>query len=234
MDTVASISPPPTMLDTPRKIRTRSLQGKDLTPAMQQWVMPLKRPVDEERKHQKAVSTRHPTLCTAQGLDMGEITVKSLLAASRHPEPPLEAHAAKPRGKPASRAAVPLQPVIREDGRATPGAGQRVRVGTLRPYRLETPHAALPPVPLWRTLQRWGGTSGPGPRRSALKAREDVGLARRRSRRQHRANRPPDGSLQRPDVSRDAPCVHKHPSGQFPWSLEADGPGVNTLGSGHL
>src|SRR5216683_333133 len=118
MYTLASISTLTTMLDTHSKIIAMSFQGKDFTPAMKQLVMNLKRHVDEERKNQKAVSTRHPTLRTAQGLDIGEITVKSILAESRHHEPTLEAHAAKPRGKPAYRAAVHLQPVIREYVRA--------------------------------------------------------------------------------------------------------------------
>jgi len=54
-----------------------------------------------------------------------------------------------------------------------------------------------------------------------------VVLARRRSLRQKRANRTPDGSLQRPEVYLDATCVPKHHAGQFPWSLEAEGPWGN-------
>ena len=124
---------------------------------------------------------------TAQGLDMGEITVKSIMAEYRHRGHTLEAQAAKPRGKPEYRAAVNLQPVIREYVRTKNLAGQRVGVGQLRQYLLETHHAAIPPVTLWRTLQRWGYTSGPGKRRSALKDREYVVLARRHSLRQKRS-----------------------------------------------
>jgi hypothetical protein len=99
-------------------------------------------------------------------------------------------------------------------------------VGQLRQYLIETHHAAIPPVTLWRTLQRWGFTYGTGKRRSALKEREDVVLARRRYLRQKRANRNPDGSLQRPDVYLDEPFVNKNHSGQFPWYLEEEGPWV--------
>jgi hypothetical protein len=114
MYTLGSISTPITMLDTYSKIIAMSFQGKDFTPAMKQLVINLKRHFDEERKHYKEVSTRNPTLRTAQGLDIGEITVKSMRAEYRHHGPTLEAHAAKPRGKPEYRAAVNLQPVIRE------------------------------------------------------------------------------------------------------------------------
>jgi hypothetical protein len=106
-----------TMLDTYRKIIAMPLQGNDFTPALKQWVINLKLPFDEERKHSKAVSTRHPTWRTAQGLDMGAITVKSILAADRHHGHTLEAQAAKPRGTPACRAAVHRQPVSRAYGR---------------------------------------------------------------------------------------------------------------------
>src|SRR3989475_12733426 len=111
---LVSISTRITMLDTYSKIIALSFQGQDFTPAMQQLVMNLKLHFDEERKHSKEVSTRNPTLRTAQGLDIGEITVKSILAAYRHHGHTLEAQAAKPRGTPECRAAVHLQPVIRE------------------------------------------------------------------------------------------------------------------------
>src|SRR5207302_341355 len=80
-------------------------------------------------KHSKEVSPRTPPWRTAQGLEMGAITVKSLLAASRHQGHTRAAPAANPRGQPACRAAVHRPPVIRADGRTTHGAGQRVGVG---------------------------------------------------------------------------------------------------------
>jgi hypothetical protein len=114
MYTLVSISTPVTMPDTHNKIIAMAFQGKDFTPAMKQWVINLKLHFDEERKHYKEVSTRNPTLRTAQGLDIGEITVKRIMAEYRHQGRTLEAQAAKPRGKPECRAAVNLQPVIRE------------------------------------------------------------------------------------------------------------------------
>jgi hypothetical protein len=101
-------------------------------------------------------------------------------------------------------------------------------VGKLRPSLSETPKADIPPVTLWRTLQRWGLTEGTGKRRSALKERDDVVLARRRDLRQTRANRTPAGSLQRPEVYLAETFVTKNHSGPFPWYLAEDGPWVNT------
>jgi hypothetical protein len=102
------------MLDTHSKIIAMSLQGKDFTPAMKPLVINLKLHCDEERKNPQEVSTRNPTLRTAQGLDIGASTVKSIMAEYRQPGHTLEGQAAKPRGKPEYRAAVHLQPVMRE------------------------------------------------------------------------------------------------------------------------
>jgi hypothetical protein len=101
------------MLDTYRKSRAMSFQGQDFTPAMKPLVITLTLHFDEERKHSQAVSTRNPPLRTAQGLDMGDITVKSILAEYRHHGHTLEAQAAQPRGNPEYRAAVHLQPGMR-------------------------------------------------------------------------------------------------------------------------
>src|SRR5215510_1439857 len=172
MYTLGSRSTAITMLNPYSKISAMSFQGQDFTSAMKQLVVNLKLHFDEERKHSKEVSTRNPTLRTAQGLHIGESTVKRIMAEYRHHGHSLAAHAAKPRGKPQYRAAVNLQPVIREYVRTKNLAGQRVGVGKLRQYLIETHNADIPPVTLWRTLQRWGFTYGTGKRRSALKERD--------------------------------------------------------------
>ena len=56
---------------------------------MQQLVMNLTLHFDEERKKYKEVSTRNPIVRTTQGLDIGAITVKSIMAEYRHHEPTL-------------------------------------------------------------------------------------------------------------------------------------------------
>jgi transposase len=204
-----------------------AFQGKDFTPEMRQLVINLKLHFDEERKNHKEVSTRNPTLRTAKGLGIGEITVKRIMAEYRQNGHTREAYAGKPRGKPEYRAAVNLQPVIREYIRTKNLAGQRVGIEKLRPYLLETHGADIPPGTLWRTLQRWGFTYGTGRRRSALKEHDYVVLARRRYLRQKRANRNLDGSLRRPEVYLDETFVNKNHSGQFTGYLEEDGPWVN-------
>ena len=117
---------------------------------------------------------------------------------------------------------------VLEKSRAQHGAGQRVGGGPLRPYLRATHEADLSPVTRWRTLQRWGFTAGPGTRRSALHAREAVVRTRRRSRRQTRANRHPDGRLTRPAGYPAETFVTTHHSRPLTSDLEEDGPWVNT------
>ena len=174
-----------------------SFQGKDFTPEMQQLVINLKLHFDEERKNYKEVSTRNPTRRMAQGLGIGEVTVKRIIADYRKQGATPQAPSWQPKGKPEYRAAVNLQPVIREYVRAQNLAGQRVGVEQLRHYLLEEHGANISSVTLWRTLKRWGFSYGTGKRRSALKERDYVVLARRRYLRQKIANRNPDGSLKR-------------------------------------
>lgn len=204
-----------------------SFQGKDFTPEMKQLVINLKLYFDEERKSAKQVSTRNPTLRTAKALGIGEITVKRIMAEYHQNGHTLDVQSSKPRGKPDYRAAVNLQPIIREYVRTKNLAGQRVGVEKLRAYLIETHGVDIPIVTLWRTLQRWGFAYGTGQRRSALKEQDYVVLARRRYLRQKRANRNPDGSLKRPEVYLDETFVNKNHSGKFTWYLEEDGPWVN-------
>jgi len=90
-----------------------SFQGREFTLEMKQLVINLKRHFDAERKNQKAVSTRNPTLRTAQALGIGEITVKRIMAEYGPNGATLKGRAPQARGKPDGRAAVNLPPVIR-------------------------------------------------------------------------------------------------------------------------
>jgi transposase len=110
------------------------------------------------RKNHKEVSTRNPTLRAAKGLGIGAITVKEIMAEYRQHGHTLEVYTAKPRGKPEYRAAVNLQRVIGEYIRTKNLAGQRVGVEKLWHSLRNTIGADIPPVTLWRTLQRWGFT----------------------------------------------------------------------------
>ena len=69
-----------------------SFQERAFPLEMTQWVINLKRHCDAERKNQQAVSTRHPTLRTAQALGIGAITVQRIRAEYRQHGDTREVH----------------------------------------------------------------------------------------------------------------------------------------------
>ncbi len=58
-----------------------AFQGKEFTPEMKQLIVNLKLHFDEEKKSGKSVSTRNATRRVAQGLGVGEATVKRVMAS---------------------------------------------------------------------------------------------------------------------------------------------------------
>ena len=204
-----------------------SFQGKEFTPEMKQMVVNLKHYFDKERKDYREVSTRNPTERTANGLGIGEATVKRIMAEYRQGKQIIVDETEKARGKPEYRTTINLQPVIRQYIRSKNMVGQRVGIEKLTNYLIKEHTADIPITTLWRTLRRWGFVHGTGKRRSALKERNYVILARRKYLRQKIANRNPDGTLKRPEVYLDETYINKNHSSQFTWYLEEDGPWVN-------
>lgn len=204
-----------------------SFQGKEFTSEMKQMVVNLKLFFDTERKANKTVSTRNPTKRTAQGLGIGEASVKRIMAEYHRHDQRIIEKPSKPRGKPEYNVSVNLQPIIRQYVRSKNLAGQRVGIEKLSEYLIREHEADIPLTTLWRTLKRWGFIHGTGKRISALKERDYVVLARRRYLRQKITNRNPDGTLKRPEVYLDETYINKNHSSQFTWYLIDTGPWVN-------
>jgi transposase len=202
-----------------------TFQGKEFTPEMKQLVVNLKSQFDKEKKAGKTVSTQNSTRRVAQGLGIGEATVKRIMAAKKHGN--LTEGNEKERGKPPYRLSGNLQPVIREYIRQKNLKGQKIDAEQIRTYLLDKHAVDIPMSTFLKSLHRLGFTYGTGKRRSALKEQEYVVLARRRYLRKKRANRNPDGTLKRPEVYLDETFINKNHSNQFTWYLEEDGPWVN-------
>jgi len=204
-----------------------SFQGKEFTQDMKQLVINLKQFNDIEKcKNEfKAVWSIEQT---AMGLGIGQATVRRIMAEYNKNKQSVPDKASKTRGKPEYVIPQTLQPVVRQYIRSRNIKGQHVSVELVRQYLMkQSPGYNFPTTTLWRTLSRWGFTYGIGKRRSALKERDYVILARRRYLRQKRLNRRPDGSLIRPEVYLDETFINKNHSNQFTWYLEEDGPSVN-------
>lgn len=201
------------------------LQGKEFTAEMKQLVVDLKLHFDTEKKLGKFVSTKNATKRVAQGLGIGEATVKRIMAAHKHGKGIEEE--TKERGKPPYRLSCNLQPVIREFIRDKNLKGRKIGAEQIQDYLLKKHDIEIPMSTLLRSLNRLGFTYGIGKRRSTLKERDYVVLARRRYLRRKIANRNFDGSLKQAEVYLDETYINKNHSNQFTWYLDEDGPWVN-------
>ena len=204
-----------------------SFKGKEFSPEMIQFVVGLRNYFTIEKKAGATISTKNPTLRTAEGLGIGEATVKRIMARYNHDKQRIIVPQSKLRGKPVHQVEKNLQPVIREYIRSHNLRGQRISVEKVRSFLAQEHEAEIPATTLWRTLNRWGFTHGIGTRRSALKERDYVVRARRNYLRIKRANRNSDGTLKHPEIYLDETYINQNHSGRFTWYLKEDGPWVN-------
>lgn len=203
-----------------------SFQGKEFTSGMKQLVVNLKEFFDEERKHQ-GLSAKWAIEKTAKGLGIGEATVRRIMAEYNKHSLLVPDSEAKERGKPQYTIPVSCCSEVRDFIRSQNLSGSHVSIELVREHLERTDGENFPPTTIWRALRRWNFTYGTGRRRSALKERDYVILARRRYLRQKRLNRREDGTLIRPEVYLDESYVNKNHSNQFTWYWDEDGPDVN-------
>ncbi len=202
-------------------------QGKEFTQGMKQLVVNLKHFYDSERikKGMKAVWSIEQT---AEGLGIGEATVRRIIAEYNKNFQVIPDNLPKPRGKPEYTIPNDLQPDVRQYIRSQNLKGLHISIELVREYLHKiNPEYNFSTTTLWRTLSRWGFTYGTEKRRSALKEKDYVILYRRRYIRQKRLNRKLDGTVIRPEVYLDETFVNKNHSNQFTWYFEEDGPDVN-------
>lgn len=204
-----------------------AFQGKEFNQGMKQLVVNLKQFYDIE-KRQKKLKAAWAIERTAKAIGIGEATVRRIMAEYNKNEQNIPVDLPKARGRPEYLISCSLQPIIRQYIRAQNLKGQHVSVDLVRDHLAKiNSEYEFSPTTLWRALNRWGFTYGTGKRRSALKERDYVILARRRYLRQKRLNRRPDGTFIRPEVYLDETFINKNHSHQFTWYFDEDGPDVN-------
>jgi transposase len=204
-----------------------AFQGKVFTSGMKQLVVNLKEFYDTERC-QKNLKAEWAIQQTAKGLGVGEATVRRIMAEYNKNEQSVPSDLPIARGRPEYMISNDLQPVVRQYIRAQNLKGQHVSIELVREHLASiNPEYDFPTTTLWRALSRWGFTYGTGKRRSALKERDYVILARRRYLRQKRLNRRSDGTFERPEVYLDETFINRNHSNQFTWYFDEDGPEVN-------
>ena len=147
---------------------------------MKQLVVNLKQFYDIEKRQNK-LKAAWTIQQTAKAIGIGEATVRRIMAEYNKNEQNIPVDLPKARGRPEYLIPCSLQPIIRQYIRSQNLKGQHVSVDLVRDYLAKiNSEYEFPPTTLWRALNRWGFTYGTGRRRSALKERDYVILARRR------------------------------------------------------
>jgi transposase len=202
-------------------------RGKAYTKGQKEVIVTLKQSYDQERLDGETVSTKDPANRVAKGLNVSLRTVKSVLAEDHRTgkvvSPSIN------RGKPAFRILSPLETVIRHRIRELNRTGQYVSIRSLGGWIYQEHHIEIPDKTLWRTLKRMGFEYGRSQRRSVLKEREYVIIARREYLRKKLGNRSPTmpGRTIRPEVYLDESYIHVNHSVENTWYFVDDGPWVN-------
>jgi transposase len=204
-----------------------SSQGKAYTKEQKEFIVRLKQSYDKERAVQASVSTCDPAGLVAKGLQVSLSTVKTVMA-EYHQRGTVETSAALVRGKTGYRMGSALETVIRHHVRELNRRGEAVSLRSLRSWLAQAcDQSEIPLNTLWRTVQRMGFVYGPTKRRSTLKERDYVIIARRQYLRQKIGNRNADGGTDRPEVYLDETYLNVNHCNDNTWYFEADGPWVN-------
>jgi transposase len=202
-------------------------RGKAYTKGQKEFIVTLRQAYDQERRDGDTVSTKDAANRVAKGLHVSLRTVKSVLAEYHR-----TGHVTAPsshRGKPPFRILPPLETVIRHRIRELNRKGHYVSIPSVCEWLQKEHHIVLPDKTLWRTLKRMGFEYGRSQRRSVLKERDYVIIARREYLRKKLGNRSPTtpGRTIRPEVYVDESYINVNHSVENTWYFVDDGPWVN-------
>jgi transposase len=199
-------------------------QGKAIGLRERQLVVRLKEHFDEERFQGPVVSTEDPTGRVAKALGLGERVVKEIVSRYRQTGELTPAGLAS-RGKPSYRVQPALETVIRHEIRQLNREGSHVSLRDLSNW-LDENYERIPTATLARALGRMGFAFGKSRRKSALRERDDVLIARRTYLRAKLANRDAQGGTIRPEVYLDESYVNVNHSSERTWYFTEEGPWV--------
>lgn len=198
--------------------------GKAVDRQQRELVVQLKRHFDLEKLKGPSVSTDDPMGRVAQALGLGKRTVQEIVTNDRKTRR-LANPAPVARGKPPYRVQPALETVIRKQVRLLNRQGTHVSLTSLSSW-LDENYERIAPVTLSRTLRRMGFVYGKSRRKSALKERDDVLVARRAYLRTKIANRDPHGGTIRAEVYLDESYVNVNHSSERTWYFMQEGPWV--------
>jgi transposase len=199
-------------------------QGKAIDLRGRQLVLRLKEHFDEEKFQGPFVSTADPAGRVAKVLGLGKRVVKEIVSEYRQTgtlSPPELAS----KGKPPFRIQPALETVIRHEIRQRNREGSHISLRDLSNW-LDEHYERIPTATLGRALGRMGFVFGRSRRKSALRERDDVLIARRSYLRAKLANRDAQGRTIRPEVYLDESYVNVNHSSERTWYFAEEGPWV--------
>ena len=200
------------------------VQGKAVDHRQRDLVVQLKSHFDLEKLKGPFVSTDDPMGRVAEAMGLGKRTIQEIVTSHWRTRHFADATPAA-KGKPPYRVQPALETVIRKQIRLLNRQGNHISLAVLSKW-LEDNYERIAPATLSRTLQRMGFVYGKSRRKSALKERDDVLIARRAYLRAKIANRDPQGGTIRPEVYLDESYVNVNHSPERTWYFMEEGPWV--------
>ena len=200
-------------------------RGRAYTTEQRGLVVTLKEAYDAERKEGETVSTQNPSLRVARGLNMSLRSVKSILSEYNRTGKTNVPFSGK--GKPQFKVSIVLETILRQRIRELNQRGQHVSLRTFCGWLHQEHEVEISNQTLGNTLKRMGFINGRSKRRSTLKERDYVVVARREYLRKKLANRKSGGGIQRPEVYLDETYLNVNHSVERTWYFVDDGPWVN-------
>jgi transposase len=207
-------------------------RGKAYTDGQKEFIVILKQSYDKEKIEHETISTKDPADRVSKGLNVSLRTVRSVLSEhnkERYNDSPTGITSYKNRGKPEFRISSALETIIRQRIRTLNRFGQYVSCRSLCGWLTQEYKIEIHNKTLWRTLKRMGFIHGQSKRRSVLKERDYVIIARREYLRQKINNRKKnnEGDVIRPEVYLDESYINVNHSVDKTWYHGGDGPWVN-------
>lgn len=202
-------------------------RGKAYTKGQKEFIVTLKQSYDQERLNGETVPTQDPANRVSKGLNVSLRTVKGVLSdynrTGKVDSPSTN------RGKPLFSISSPLETVIRQRIRELNRNGQYVSTRSLCGWIYQEHNIEIHEKTLWRTLKRMGFVHGISKRRSVLKERDYVIIARREYLRKKLGNRKNKNTSRiiRPEVYLDESYLNVNHSVENTWYFTDDGPWVN-------
>jgi transposase len=152
-------------------------RGKAYTKGQKEFIVTLKQSYDQEKVEGDTTSTKDPANRIAQGLNVSLRTVKGIL--SEYNRTGQVNSPSTSRGKPPFSGSKPLETIIRQRIRELNRNGQFVSTCSLCGWIYQEYNVEITDKTLLRTLKRMGFVHRISKRRSILKEKDYVIIARR-------------------------------------------------------